>query len=211
MRRFIVAVSVVGLILGMTLVSSAGDSAQEMVMSEKAWFGQILGVAASNPIHAPATTCGEIVDEQLFLLPPIGPGLRTKTCTITSATEIIASPAGSFSEKPLDGKTDTKLFAASLGYLQDVIPASIKVMVDDALVPKPLATCTDPFVIPIEEGSFLPEVDDMVTGTSDKVSGCGWFYVVGPLTAGEHTVFLSGKFKGDKKPGQLQFDITVSG
>jgi hypothetical protein len=97
-----------------------------------------------------------------------------------------------------------------MGYMQGFIPQSIKLKVDDALAPKPLMSCTDPFVIPIEEGSFLPEIDDLVKGTSAKVIGCGWFWVVAPLTPGEHTVFLTGRVKGGGEPGQVLYEITVA-
>ena len=209
MKRSAVLLSVIALVIGMASISFAGDSAQEMVVTEKAWFTAFLGSEESNPLHTPDDFCGEVIDGQLLLVPPIEAGLVTRSCAIPSGTEIVASPGGSFAEKPTDGKSNTALFSAALGYMQGFVPQSIKVKVDDAIAPKPLMSCTDPFVIPIEEGSFLPEIDDNVKGTSAKVSGCGWFWVVAPLTNGEHTVLLSSRFKGDKEPGQVLLEITV--
>jgi hypothetical protein len=177
-----------------------------MQQSRTAWF---VGSATGNALHIPDDSCGELVDGLFLLAPGItGPSVE-RTCHIPSGVQLIVSNIGGFSNTPTDGNSGTKLFSTALGYFQGVVPKSVKAIVDGALVPKGPATCIDPFEMTAERGSFLAEIDDQVAANdSVRVAICGQFYVLEPLSAGQHILSFEGKFK-NTKTGVLTLNVTV--
>jgi hypothetical protein len=85
---------------------------------------------------------------------------------------------------------------------------SVKVRVDGALMPGEPLVCPMPFDIDFEPGSLIAENEPPDSGDSTTISSCGWIYVLGPLSAGSHTVLISTKF-GDLK-FQIHLSITVA-
>jgi hypothetical protein len=152
--------------------------------------------------------CGEIVDDRFFLTVALGTGATELDCEIPAGTDVVASPFGALTWAPTDGENGTQLFNATFGYLEGVVPRSIKVTVDGATLPKEPMLCAHPFDIALEPGNSLQQIDPAVEGDSTKVVVCGWFYVVGPFSAGEHTIDLTGKVKGNP-PFELRYNVTV--
>jgi hypothetical protein len=204
-----VGVLAIAIVMGGTLVAVAGQSETVDADRQQSWSAWFLGSASANTLQWPEGICGELVDGTFFLAPGItGPEVE-RTCEIPSGVELLITNIGGFSNSPTDGNKDVKLFSAAMGYFQGVVPKSVKAFVDGALVPKSPATCIDPFDAVIEPGSFLDEVDDQVTGDTSRVALCGWFYVLGPLSAGAHTLSFQGKFKGDDGVTTLTLHVTA--
>jgi hypothetical protein len=195
-------------VLGGTLVAGAGRRQTEAVDMQEAWTAWFLGSASANPIHSADDFCGEVINGQFFMTPGVTAPTVERTCHIPASVELVSSPIGGFSNSPTDGNDDTDLFSAALGYFQGAVPSSVKARVDGVLVPKGPATCIDPFTVNLEPGSFLPEVDHKVTKDTARVAICGWFYVLEPLSVGEHAVRFVSKFTGSKR-SVLVLNITV--
>jgi len=123
--------------------------------------------------------------------------------------QAVASPFGAFSWAPTDGKTGTKLFNATFGYLKGVEPKAVKVVVDGSTLPKGPMLCSLPFDISLEPGNSLQQLDPQVKGDSTKVVTCGWFYLVGPLSPGSHTIDMAGRVKGSDG-FSLRYNVTVT-
>ena len=209
MKRIVVGMVVIVIALGATIAAVAGQTQTPTVTMQQSWTAWFIGSATGNPLHIPEDSCGELVDG-LFLLAPgvTGPTVE-RTCHIPSGVQLVISNVGGFSNTPTDGNKDTKLFSAALGYFQGVVPKSVKGFVDGALVPKGPSTCIDPFQMTAERGSFLAEIDKQVApNDSVRVAICGQFYVLEPLSAGQHTLSFEGKFKGGEK-GVLTLHVTV--
>ncbi len=209
MKRIVVGVVVIVVTMGATIAAVAGQTQTPTVTMQQSWTAWFLGSATGNALHIPDDSCGELVDG-LFLLAPgvTGPSVE-RTCNIPAGVQLIVSNIGGFSNTPTDGNKDTKLFSAALGYFQGVVPKSAKAFVDGALVPKGPSTCIDPFEMTAERGSFLAEIDNQVApNDSVRVAICGQFYVLEPLSAGQHTLSFEGKFK-DTEKGVLTLNVTV--
>jgi hypothetical protein len=170
----------IGVGFGATIDEAALDAI------EQAWTAWALG-GSSNALLA-EDFCGEIVEGKFFLTVTIGSGATELDCTIPSGMQAVASPFGAFSWAPTDGKTGTKLFNATFGYLKGVVPKAVKVVVDGSTLPKGPMLCSQPFDISLEPGNSLQQLDPNVKGDSTKVVTCGWFYLVGPLSPGSHTI-----------------------
>ena len=209
MMRIVVGVVAIVMTLGATIAAVAVQTQTPTVTMQQSWTAWFIGSATGNPLHFPKDSCGELVDGLFFLAPGVtGPSVE-RTCHIPSGVELVISNVGGFSNTPTDGKKDTKLFSAALGYFQGVVPKSVKALVDGALVPKGPSTCIDPFGMTAERGSFLAEIDKQVApNDSVRVAICGQFYVLEPLSAGQHMLSFEGKFKGTEK-GVLTLNVTV--
>jgi hypothetical protein len=209
MNRIVVGVVVIVMTVGATIATVAAQTQTPTVTMQQSWTAWFVGSATGNPLHIPDDSCGELVDGLFLLAPGItGPSVE-RTCHIPSGVDLIISSIGGFSNTPTDGESGTKLFSAALGYFQGVVPKSVKAVVDGALVPKGPATCIDPFEMTAERGSFLAEIDRQVApNDSVKVAICGQFYVLEPLSAGQHILSFEGKFK-NTKTGVLTLNVTV--
>ena len=211
MKRIVVGVVVIAMTVGATIAAAAVASQTQTptVTMQQSWAAWFLGSASGNDLHIPDDSCGELVDGLFLLAPGItGPSVE-RTCHIPSGVQLVIAYVGGFSNTPTDGNKDTKLFSAALGYFQGVVPNSVKAFVDAALVPKGPSTCIDPFEMTAEKGSFLAEIDKQVApNDSVRVAICGQFYVLEPLSAGQHTLSFEGKFKG-QEPGALTLNVTV--
>jgi hypothetical protein len=137
MKRSIITALAATLVLGTTMAADAvrqhrlAEDAQEI---EQAWTAWALG-GSSNALLA-EDFCGEIVEGKFFLTVPLGSGATELDCTISSGMQAVASPFGAFSWAPTDGKTGTKLFNATFGYLNGVVPNTVKVVVDGSTLPR---------------------------------------------------------------------------
>jgi len=210
MKRSIIAALAATLVLGTTLAADAirqDRLAEDAMEIEQAWTAWALG-GSSNALLAD-DFCGETVDGMFFLTVPLGSGAAELDCTIPSGMQAVASPFGAFSWAPTDGKTGTKLFNATFGYLKGVQPKSVKVAVDGSTLPKAPMICSQPFDISLEPGNSLQQLDPKVKGDSTKVVTCGWFFLVGPLSAGNHTIDMAGKVKGSDG-FTLRYNVTVT-
>jgi hypothetical protein len=209
MKRIVVGVVVIVMTVGGTIAAVAGQTQTPTVTMQQSWAAWFVGSATGNALHIPDDSCGELVDGLFLLAPGIkGPSVE-RTCHIPSGVQLIVSNIGGFSNTPTDGNNDTKLYSAALGYFQGVVPKSVKGLVDGTLLPKVPATCIDPFEMTAERGSFLAEIDKQVAPNDTvRVAICGQFYVLEPLSAGQHTLSFEGKFKGTEK-GVLTLNVTV--
>ncbi len=207
-RRLAVAAISVALLAGGALVAGAQLRQTEAVDTQAAWTAWFLGDAEANPLHSPDDYCGARVGDQFFVAPGVTAPKVERTCEIPAGVELVTSPIGGFGNTPTDGKTDIKLFSAALGYFQGVVPKSVEATVDGVVVPKGPATCIDAFDMDVAPGSFLDEIDDSVKATT-RVAVCGWFYVIEPLSSGDHTLTFSSKFKGTTL-ATLTLDVTVT-
>jgi hypothetical protein len=209
MNRIVVGVVVIVMTVGATIAAVAAQTQTPTVTMQQSWTAWFVGSATGNALHIPDDSCGELVDGLFLLAPGItGPSVE-RTCHIPSGVQLIVSNIGGFSNTPTDGNSGTKLFSAALGYFQGVVPKSVKAIVDGALVPKGPATCIDPFETTAERGSFLAEIDRQVApNDSVRVAICGQFYVLEPLSAGQHILSFEGKFK-NTKTGVLTLNVTV--
>ena len=137
MKRSIITALAATLVLGTTMAADAVRQhrlAEDAQAIEQAWTAWALG-GSSNALLA-EDFCGEIVEGKFFLTVTIGSGATELDCTIPSGMQAVASPFGAFSWAPTDGKTGTKLFNATFGYLKGVEPKAVKVVVDGSTLPK---------------------------------------------------------------------------
>lgn len=210
MRRFSIWVLAALLVLGVTSVADAARSPQQAADAmalEQAWTAWLLG-GSSNALLTD-DFCGEVVDGRFFLTLGLGTGATELDCAISAGTEAVASPFGAFTWAPTDGETGTQLFNAALGFLDGVVPRSVKVVVDGTALPKEPMLCSHPFDIALEPGNSLQQIDPDVEGDSTKAVICAWIYVVGPLSPGQHTIDVAGKVKGSP-PYELRYNVTVT-
>ena len=210
MKRSIITALAATLVLGTTMAADAVRQdrlAEDAQAIEQAWTAWALG-GSSNALLA-EDFCGEIVEGKFFLTVPLGSGATELDCTIPSGMQAVASPFGAFSWAPTDGKTGTKLFNATFGYLKGVEPKAVKVVVDGSALPKGPMLCSLPFDISLEPGNSLQQLDPQVKGDSTKVVTCGWFYLVGPLSPGSHTIDMAGRVKGSDG-FSLRYNVTVT-
>lgn len=137
MERFIFTALAATLVLGRTMAADAVRQhrlAEDAMAIEQTWTAWALG-GSSNALLA-EDFCGEIVESKFFLTVTIGSGATELDCTIPSGMQAVASPFGAFSLAPTDGKTGTKLFNATFGYLKGVVPNAVKVVVDGSTLPR---------------------------------------------------------------------------
>ena len=210
MKRSIITALAATLVLGTTMAADAVRQdrlAEDAQAIEQAWTAWALG-GSSNALIA-EDFCGEIVEGKFFLTVPLGSGATELDCTISSGMQAVASPFGAFSWAPTDGKTGTKLFNATFGYLKGVVPKAVKIAVDGSTLPKGPMICSQPFDISLEPGNSLQRLDPKVKGDSTKVVTCGWFFLVGPLSAGSHTIDTAGRVKGGDG-FTLRYNVTVT-
>ena len=209
MKRLGIWVLATMLVLGVTSVADAVRPqrlAVDAMAIEQAWTAWVLG-SSSNPLLA-EDFCGEVVDGRFFLTVTVATGVTELDCEIPAGTEVVASPFGAISWAPTDGKTGTKLFNATFGYLDGVVPKSVKVQVDGTSLEKEPMLCSHPFKIALEPGNSLQQLDSNVEGDSTKVVTCGWFYLLDPLSSGQHTIDLAGATKTGSF--ELRFNVTVA-
>src|SRR4029079_12707406 len=145
MKRSIIPALAATLVLGTTMAADAVRQdrlAEDAQVIEQAWTAWALG-GSSNALLAD-DFCGEIVEGKFFLTVPLGSGATELDCTIPSGMQAVASPFGAFSWAPTDGKTGTKLFNATFGYLKGVEPKAVKVVVDGSALPRGPMLCSPP-------------------------------------------------------------------
>jgi hypothetical protein len=208
MRRFAIVGVTALLVFGLATVADAVKPprlADEAMAIEQAWTAWLLGDGSAPPLAD--DFCGEIVDGRFFLTITFT-GVAEIDCQIPAGVEAVASPFGAIAWSPTDGKNGTKLFHSALGYLDGAIPKSVSVAVDGATLPREPMICSDAFQITLEPGNALQQIDPNVTGDSSKAVTCGWFTLVGPLSAGQHTVDVTGQSKGSP-PFQIRYNVTV--
>jgi hypothetical protein len=210
MRRVVIVALAALLLVGAASVAGGASRtrqlAEDAMALEQAWTSWLLG-GSSNALLA-EDFCGEGVDGRFFLTLGLGTGATELACEIPAGTEAVASPFGAFTWAPTDGENGTQLFNAALGFLDGVVPRSVKVMVDGAALPKEPMLCSHPFDMALEPGNSLQQIDPDVEGDSTKVVTCAWIYVVGPMSPGEHTIDVTGKVKGSP-PYELRYNVTV--
>jgi hypothetical protein len=212
MKRVLVVVLATVSVLGATFVADAVKPkrlAEDAVAVQDAWNAWALG-SSTNPVLQEADDfCGEVVDGRYFLTATIFPGRIQRECTLPAGVELVAHPAWTLVWQGASDDTDNELFSQVMKALKSINLDSVKVKVDGALVPREPMVCPEPVDVVFEPGSAIAELDPPATGDTTPVVSCGWFYVLGPLSPGSHTILLPDKFKGLARQ-EILFSITVA-
>ena len=209
MKRLTIGVLAAVFLIGVTSVAdaiSAQQPADEAMSIEQAWTAWLLG-GSSNALLA-KDFCGEVVDGRFFLTITAATGATELNCEIPAGVEAVASPFGGIAWAPTDGKNGTALFNSALEYVHGVVPRAVNVQVDGVSLPKGPMICSQPFDIALEPGNSMQQIDPKVKGDSTKAVTCAWMYLVGPFSAGSHTVVIGGKVKGST-PYEVRYNVTV--
>jgi hypothetical protein len=206
MRRFVAFVCAAGLVLGLAIAADAARPArlaEDASAIQNGWLTWAVG-SSTNPLLQDGF-CGEVVGDRFFLNAALGPGRAQVSCEVPAGMTLVGTPAGAFGWN----ESDDDLLHGNLRQLKGLVVPSINVKVDGAVVPRGAMVCPEPIDVELEPGNLLETIDPAVTGDSTRASICGWFYVLGPLSTGQHTVLLSDKFAGEKR-FEVLFDVTVS-
>ena len=209
MKRFIITALAATLVLGTTMAADAVRQhrlAEDAMAIEQAWSAWLLG-GSSNALLA-EDFCGEVVDGKFFLTVTMPQGRANWTARSRAGCRPSRRRSGlSRGHRPTGrpGRSCSK----------DVgLPERCRAQSREGRCRRVDPTegpmlCSQPFDISLEPGNSLQQLDPKVKGDSTKVVTCGWFYLVGPLSPGSHTIDMAGKVKGSDG-FSLRYNVTVT-